>query len=57
MMSKSRGEHVCVCDECGHEEYGGVEEWAEFWARLKREGWKARKDGDVWSHACPDCQS
>jgi hypothetical protein len=47
---------VFSCDECP--------KWAEddddlgfalFWADLKREGWRAKKIGQDWVHACPAC--
>jgi hypothetical protein len=27
----------------------------EFVAMLKEEGWKIRKEDDVWIHVCPTC--
>lgn len=57
MISKRKGEFFAECNECGHEEYGGVtEDFHEFLAQLKDEGWKIRKDEDEWQHICPDCQ-
>jgi hypothetical protein len=27
------------------------------WEEAKIEGWTAIKQGDAWSHMCPDCKS
>lgn len=50
-------EFVIACDDCGHEEYGGVEtDFRAFWDGKKREGWKARKNDDgEWEHRCYTC--
>lgn len=55
-IRKSKGEFVCECSHCGREEYGGVEgNFLNFVEHLKDEGWKIAKDGDEWTHTCPDC--
>lgn len=58
MIRTERSELVCLvceCNECGHEDYGGTLDFAEFVNHLKRTGWKIRKVDDDWTHTCPDC--
>lgn len=55
MIHREDGELVCECNECGNEEYAGTLEFREFVQSLKEDGWKIRKDGDVWLHICPKC--
>lgn len=43
------------CSNCGSVEYGGTQEWAEFWAEKKADGWRALKPGDEWLRLCPNC--
>lgn len=57
MIYKDKGEFVCECNDCGEKEYGGtVEGFRDFVDQLKAAGWKIRKDGAEWQHACPSCQ-
>jgi len=57
MIRTEKGELVCYCTECGHPEYGGTQEFVEFVAELKANGWRIVKDGDSWDHFCPDCEA
>lgn len=58
-MSKdsTTGEHVCSCDYCDTDAYGGTLEFREFWEDIKRQGWRCFKDENdgVWKHKCPEC--
>lgn len=61
IRTEHTGEHVCECNECGETEYGGTQDFAEFVADLKVQGWRIFKDkGDsreeIWCHECPECQ-
>ena len=57
MIRKEKGEFIAECEECGTEHAGGViDQWSEFIADLKENGWKIAKDQDEWTHTCPDCQ-
>ncbi len=56
MIRKTKGEFVVECNECGAEAYGGIEErFMVFLDEIKKEGWKARKDGEEWEHYCENC--
>lgn len=55
-IRKDDGELVAECNECGMSEYGGTLEFREFVDQLKESGWAIRKDGDEWTHTCPDCE-
>jgi len=56
MLTRDKGEITVACDDCGSEEYSGVLDFAEFIQWLKEQGWKIRKDGDVWTHTCGSCE-
>lgn len=44
------------CDTCGEVFDGKTDDWNEVWHEAKAEGWKARKIGNEWVHACADCE-
>jgi hypothetical protein len=54
-----RDEFIVRCNGCGSEQPSNTSDFLDFIDRLKREGWKIKKDGDVifgeWKHYCPDC--
>ena len=56
MLKKSKGEQGVECDECGKTQWGGTLEFREFLDDIKSQGWKIRKDGEDWTHTCPECQ-
>lgn len=56
MIIKEKGELICECNECGSTEYAGTLEFMPFIDELKDKGWKIKKDGEEWTHTCPDCQ-
>ncbi len=55
MMRTEKGETICECDSCGEEAASGTLEWTAFIRWLKDQGWKTRKDGEAWTHFCPEC--
>ena len=55
MIRTVNGEHVCECNECGEEAYGGTADFREFVDDLKEDGWRIRKADDGWEHQCPSC--
>lgn len=59
-MSTTRergGETGWTCDDCGEQEYSGTLSFQEAWAKLKEDGWTARKVADEWLHRCPECSA
>jgi len=58
MIRKQDGEFVVECNDCGTRLYGGViEDFREFVADIKENGWSVRKVEDEWEHYCEDCVS
>jgi hypothetical protein len=54
MRNFNHGCHVIECDSCNEtveSEYR--EDWEAFWPRVNRDGWKTKKIGAEWVHACP----
>jgi hypothetical protein len=48
---------VFSCDSCDATFEGSPDDdFVHAWAAAKAEGWKARKIGKEWVHACPDCE-
>lgn len=46
-----------ACDSCGEfEEFHRDIEFKDAWAQLTRSGWRARKIGNEWVHACDRCK-
>jgi len=56
MIDRQGGVIMLCCDSCDAIYTGSSDEWNEVWTEAKSEGWKAKKDGGVWIHACPDCE-
>lgn len=44
-----------VCDDCGDVDETHCENFNGALAKVKSHDWKVRKDGDEWTHLCPDC--
>lgn len=54
MIDRQGGRIVVECDSCPETiESERGEEWAPFWARAKRDGWKSREIKGEWVHGCP----
>jgi hypothetical protein len=47
---------VIECDACPETFEGESGEFNEVWAAAKRDGWTAKKVGDLWIHECPTCR-
>lgn len=56
MIDRQGGEIVFECDSCDEVWESGTSEFNEAWAEAKSMGWRAKKVGNVWVHACPDCE-
>lgn len=58
MIDHQHGKTVVECDSCDSVEASEKDqEWPEFWAGLKRDGWKTRKIAEEWLHSCPRCKA
>ena len=57
MITRPKGELCVTCDRCGEQAFGGVLEWADFWAGMKEDGWRAHKNNEEWTHSCPSCEA
>lgn len=53
---RQHGKIVFECDACDATFDGKSGDWDEVWNDAKAEGWKAKKLGRTWHHACPDCE-
>ena len=57
MIDRQKGKLLFECDGCGTvEEFDGDVNFNLAWNTLKEKGWKTRKTGDVWTHACSRCE-
>ena len=57
MIDRQRGKIFFECDTCGEVLESGTGDFSSAWDFAKEDGWRARKNGDVWTHACPDCRT
>ena len=55
MMDKQKGDFVFECDNCGAALETDQADFDVARSILRREGWRARKIGDVWQHGCASC--
>jgi hypothetical protein len=55
-IDRQHGKLILSCDSCDAAYEGNSAEWNEVWPEAKAEGWKAKKIGKDWVHACPDCE-
>jgi hypothetical protein len=55
MMDKQKGDFIFECDGCSAVLETDQADFGVAIKMLKRNGWKARKTGDVWSHSCESC--
>ena len=56
MLDRQHGKYVFECDSCKAVLETETGDFDDAQATRKREQWKAEKVGDVWIHACPDCE-
>lgn len=55
MIDRQGGDLVFECDSCNEVLESGTSDFNSVWNRAKREGWRAKKLGNDWVHACPQC--
>ena len=57
MITRSFGEIVWMCDECGEELPTDTMDFGDALDVLRENSWVARKDdGHTWEHFCEDCK-
>lgn len=56
MIDRQHGKVVFECDSCGEALQTDERDFAEALSMAKHEGWKMRKVGADWVHACPNCE-
>lgn len=56
MIDRQDGKILFECDQCDEVWDSGTSDFQEAWAAAKREGWRTRKIGTEWVHACPSCE-
>lgn len=58
MITNSKDEITCTCDECGCEQDAGTMEFKTFIKYLKEQGWRIFKEDEdsKWEHWCQDCK-
>jgi hypothetical protein len=55
MIDRQGGKIVWECDSCDSTfEWDDEDEFAKGWEAAKSHGWRTRKIGNEWVHACPD---
>jgi hypothetical protein len=55
MLEREKGEIIWCCDGCGEVLDTGTGNWDAARNVMKREGWRAKSVGDVWTHLCRNC--
>lgn len=53
MIDRQHGEVVFECDSCNETLPTGETEFGDAMALFRREGWRAEKVGEDWTHLCP----
>lgn len=54
-ISRDHGDITFECDSCADEYETHEDNFDIAWNMAKRDGWRARKVGNVWQHFCEDC--
>jgi hypothetical protein len=57
MIDRQKDRIVVECDSCDETRASeDGETFTDFWNNAKRDGWKAKRIGADWLHACPQCE-
>lgn len=54
-IDRQHGDIVFECDGCGETLETAQADFGAAFNFVKREGWRAKKIGNVWSHYCDAC--
>lgn len=49
------GYGIISCNDCPEEDEFEGDDFSEFFAAAKADGWRARKTDRGWKHQCPAC--
>lgn len=55
MLDRQNGACCFECDSCADSLETLSRDFDAAWGSAKAIGWQTLKIGDVWIHACPDC--
>ena len=55
MLDRQHGKIIFECDTCADTLDTGTTDFNEARETMRQDGWHARKFGEDWIHACPDC--
>ena len=57
MIDRQGDKIIWECDSCSETfEWPDRNGFQEGWSEARRLGWRARKIGNDWVHACPACE-
>jgi hypothetical protein len=56
VLERQYGKIVFECDSCDAVLKTDTRDFDDARATIQREQWKAQKIGDLWIHACPNCE-
>lgn len=56
MIDRQYDQIVFECDCCEETWESDTLEFNPAWVEARRQGWKAKKIGSDWLHACPECK-
>jgi hypothetical protein len=56
MIDRQSGKLLVECDSCNEVLDTETADFDECREMMKREGWKVRKVGSEWIHACQNCK-
>lgn len=55
MIDRQYGNLLFECDSCPDIFQTDTDDFSDAWEKAKCEGWKTRKLGNLWVHACQQC--
>lgn len=56
MLDRQYGEITYECDACDETLETGETEFGDALVMFRRDGWRAEKVGDEWTHLCSACR-
>lgn len=57
MIDRQGGNLVFECDSCNETLESATSDFSSAWNQAKRDGWRAKKTGEEWTHECPTCRT
>lgn len=56
MIDRQHGMIFIECDACGEVFESETDDFGLAWNAAKTQGWRTKKIGQDWIHACPTCE-